>query len=113
MFCRDDDFIIESPALGTLRKIVVSHINTNNYAWFLESVVVTDLETRLVYRFPCRCWISLQAGWARQILVNNADNLGLALHVSFGYRSHHHHHNHFRLFAQTEHVDQVSSTIAR
>ena len=86
MFCRDDDFIIESPALGTLRKIVVSHINTNNYAWFLESVVVTDLETRLVYRFPCRCWISLQAGWARQILVNNADNLGLALHVSFGYR---------------------------
>jgi len=86
VFCRDDDFIIESPALGTLRKIVVSHINTNNYAWFLESVVVTDLETRLVYRFPCRCWISLQAGWARQILVNNADNLGLALHVSFGYR---------------------------
>ena len=86
--------------MGALWQIEM--VTDSSYeTWFLEWVVVTDLKTRVVYRFPCRCWISVYHGQIRRIYLNNADNLGLTLHVSSGYRNYHRHII-IILFAQTE-----------
>ena len=86
--------------MGELMEMFIT-IGDGHTSWFLEGVVVTDLKTRVMYRFPCRCWFSIRDRVYRYISVNNADNLGLALHVSSGYRNYHRHII-IILFAQTE-----------
>jgi len=57
--CRKDEFIIDCPALGTLKRLRIGHDNSGlSPGWFLDKVIVDDLETSRVYEFPCSRWLA-------------------------------------------------------
>ena len=59
MCYRKDEFIVECPALGTLKKLRIGHDNSGmSPGWFLDKVIVDDLETNRVYEFPCGRWLA-------------------------------------------------------
>ena len=56
---RKDEFTVECPALGTLKKLRIGHDNSGVApGWALEKVIVEDLETNGVYEFPCGGWLA-------------------------------------------------------
>jgi len=57
--CRKDEFIIECSSLGTLKRLRIGHDNSGpSSGWFLEKVIIDDLETSRVYEFPCGRWLA-------------------------------------------------------
>jgi len=57
--CRKDEFVLECPALGTLKRLRIGHDNSGlSPGWFLDRVVVDDLDTSRVYEFPCHRWLA-------------------------------------------------------
>ena len=51
--------MLECPALGTLKRLRIGHNNSGLSAgWFLDKVIVDDLETNRVYEFPCHRWLA-------------------------------------------------------
>ena len=57
---RKDEFFIECPSVGMLKRIRVSHDNKGGYAgWFLDKVEVEDLGDNHVYEFPCQRWLAV------------------------------------------------------
>lgn len=53
-----DDFDVELPYVGALTKITIGHNGRGgNPDWHLDSVEVTDPETRAVYFFPAGRWL--------------------------------------------------------
>ncbi|XP_078580092.1 lipoxygenase homology domain-containing protein 1-like isoform X2 [Branchiostoma floridae x Branchiostoma japonicum] len=56
---RDDTFMIECPNLGPMRKIRIGHDNKGSSAgWFLDKVIVDDVQLSRVYEFPCNRWFA-------------------------------------------------------
>jgi len=45
--------------LGTLKRLRIGHDNSGlSPGWFLDKVIVDDLETSRVYEFPCSRWLA-------------------------------------------------------
>ncbi|XP_071795423.1 lipoxygenase homology domain-containing protein 1-like [Asterias amurensis] len=56
---REDVFVIDTPALGPLEKIRVGHDNSGpGPAWFLEKVIIDDIELGATYEFSCKRWLA-------------------------------------------------------
>ncbi|XP_078666046.1 lipoxygenase homology domain-containing protein 1-like isoform X1 [Branchiostoma floridae x Branchiostoma belcheri] len=56
---RDDTFMIECPNLGPMRKIRIGHDNKGTSpGWFLDKVIVDDVQLSRVYEFPCNRWFA-------------------------------------------------------
>ena len=56
---RTDEFILDCPSLGTLKRLRISHNNKGFSAgWFLDKVIVDDIENNRVYEFPCGRWLA-------------------------------------------------------
>ena len=54
---RTDEFHIECPCLGPLKRVRIGHDNSGIGAgWFLDKVIVDDLDQGTVYEFPCERW---------------------------------------------------------
>jgi len=72
--------MIECPALGTLKKLRIGHDNSGISAgWFLEKVIVDDLETNRVYEFPCGRWLAKDEDdgqITRELLCGGSGNEG-------------------------------------
>jgi hypothetical protein len=58
-FIRKDEFTIESPSVGEINKILIGHDNKGLSAgWFLDRVVIEDLNLHRTYEFPCNRWLA-------------------------------------------------------
>lgn len=56
---RTDEFIVECPNLGTIKKLRIGHDNTGpSPGWYLDKVIVDDIEGRRVYEFQCNRWLA-------------------------------------------------------
>ncbi|CAH1787210.1 unnamed protein product [Owenia fusiformis] len=54
-----DEFIIESPCLGALKRVRIGHDNSGmGPGWFLDKVIVDDMDQNRVYDFPCNRWLA-------------------------------------------------------
>ncbi|XP_013416715.1 lipoxygenase homology domain-containing protein 1 isoform X2 [Lingula anatina] len=54
-----DEFLIESPNLGPLKRLRVGHDNKGFSAgWYLDKIIVDDLDQSKVYEFPCDRWLA-------------------------------------------------------
>jgi len=59
IFNRKDEFIIECPTVGELNKILIAHNNKGAApGWFLDRILVEDLNEHRIYEFPCNRWLS-------------------------------------------------------
>ena len=58
-FYRVDEFIVECPSLGTIQKLRIGHDNTGpSPGWYLDKVIVDDLDNKRVYEFQCNRWMA-------------------------------------------------------
>merc|ERR1712110_777937 len=56
---KSDEFVIECPKMGRLERVRIGHDNSGFGAgWFLDQVLVDDLEMSAVYEFPCGRWLA-------------------------------------------------------
>ncbi|XP_063957148.1 lipoxygenase homology domain-containing protein 1-like [Lytechinus pictus] len=56
---REDEFVIDSIALGPLQKVRIGHDNTGpGPAWFLDKIIIDDLELNATYEFSCGRWLA-------------------------------------------------------
>jgi len=56
---KKDSFTLQSPGLGNLKSVRISHDNSGlGAAWFLDKVVVTDASTGEAITFPCGRWLA-------------------------------------------------------
>ncbi|XP_065836583.1 lipoxygenase homology domain-containing protein 1-like [Oscarella lobularis] len=63
---RVDQFAVESPSLGVLERIRISHDNAGlGPGWYLEKVTVEDPSDNQVYNFPCSQWLAKDEGDGR------------------------------------------------
>lgn len=54
-----DEFILECPKLGRLERVRIGHDNTGfGPGWFLDKIIVDDVEMGTVFEFPCGRWLS-------------------------------------------------------
>ena len=54
-----DEFKIECPPVGELNKICVAHNNKGVApGWFLDRILIEDLNQKHLYGFPCNRWLS-------------------------------------------------------
>ena len=91
-FCfafRKDEFILECPALGTLKRLRISHDNSGvSPGWFLDKVIVDDLETSRVYEFPCGRWLAKDEDdgqISRELLCGGAGTEGILITVCLSF----------------------------
>lgn len=57
---KSDEFIIECPCLGRLDRIRIGHDNSGfGPGWYLDKVIVDDLDNSITYQFPCQRWLAL------------------------------------------------------
>ena len=57
--CRVDEFFVECPCLGTMQRLRIGHDNSGaGPGWFLDKVIVDDMEAGRVYDFPCQRWLA-------------------------------------------------------
>ena len=58
-FFRVDEFSLESPALGQIQRVRIGHDNRGPApGWFLDKVIVDDMDNNVVAEFPCMRWFS-------------------------------------------------------
>lgn len=56
---RKDSFVIHAPNVGTLNKILIAHNNKGTApGWFLDRVIVEDINRKHEYEFPCNRWLA-------------------------------------------------------
>ena len=56
---RRDEFTVRSRAVGRIQRVNISHDNSSrNASWFLDKVLVEDLQEKKVYEFPCNKWLA-------------------------------------------------------
>lgn len=56
--------------LGTLKKIKVGHNNQGPHPnWFLNKIIISDLEMSRVFEFPCGFWLSNDNGQLLERIV--------------------------------------------
>lgn len=54
-----DEFMIECPNVGELTKILIGHNNKGSApGWFLDRVLVEDMEENRIYEFTCNRWLA-------------------------------------------------------
>ncbi|CAL1540467.1 unnamed protein product [Lymnaea stagnalis] len=54
-----DEFTLECPKLGRLDRVRIGHDNTGpSPGWYLEKIIIDDLESSTVYVFPCQRWLA-------------------------------------------------------
>lgn len=60
----DDVFLLATPfPLGDLRSIRLQHDNTGEHpSWYVDKVVIQDLQTHQVWHFLCSSWLSSEKG---------------------------------------------------
>ncbi|KAM6979585.1 polycystin-1-like protein 2 [Aplochiton taeniatus] len=60
----DDMFLLATPfPLGDLRSIRLQHDNTGGHpSWYVDKVVIQDLQTHQVWHFLCSSWLSSERG---------------------------------------------------
>ncbi|XP_076450682.1 LOW QUALITY PROTEIN: lipoxygenase homology domain-containing protein 1-like [Babylonia areolata] len=57
---KTDEFILESPKLGRLERIRIGHDNSGfGPGWFLDKVIVDDVDMGTVFEFPCSRWFAM------------------------------------------------------
>ena len=50
---------MEFPAIGKIKKLRIGHDNTGaGPGWYLDKVIVDDLDKSRVYEFPCYRWFA-------------------------------------------------------
>ncbi|XP_053384453.1 lipoxygenase homology domain-containing protein 1-like isoform X6 [Mercenaria mercenaria] len=55
-----DEFVIECPCLGRLDRLRIGHDNSGfGPGWYLDKVIVDDLDNSITYEFPCSRWLAL------------------------------------------------------
>ena len=60
---RKDEFMIECPSVGEIKKIRIGHDNKgSNPGWFLDKVIIDDMENHRVYEFICNRWLAVDEG---------------------------------------------------
>ena len=60
---RKDEFAIECPSVGEISKILIAHNNKGSApGWFLDRILVEDLDDRRIYEFPCYKWLATDEG---------------------------------------------------
>lgn len=58
-FHRKDEFKIECPSVGEINKILIGHNNKGTGpGWFLDRILVEDLNEHRIYEFPCNRWLA-------------------------------------------------------
>ena len=58
--CRKDEFTVECPCVGPITRIRIGHDNSGvGPGWYLNKVIVDDLDMGKVHEFPCERWFSL------------------------------------------------------
>ena len=56
---RVDEFMIQCPCVGEIKRIRIGHDNWGSApGWFLDKVIIDDLEQNRVYEFPCSRWFA-------------------------------------------------------
>ncbi|KAL8618371.1 hypothetical protein ACOMHN_047443 [Nucella lapillus] len=56
-------FHVKGPKMGALRMVTIEHDGLEQrHSWHLERVEVQCMESRRVWAFPCRSWLSLHNG---------------------------------------------------
>lgn len=56
---RKDEFVIECPSVGEINKILIAHNNKGTApGWFLDRIIVEDLNENRIYEFPCNKWLA-------------------------------------------------------
>ena len=51
--------MVECPCVGNIKRIRVGHDNWGaGPGWFLDKVIVDDIEQNRVYEFPCGRWLA-------------------------------------------------------
>lgn len=60
----DDVFLLATPfPLGDLRSVRLQHDNTGEHpSWYVNKVVIQDLQTHQVWHFLCSSWLSSEKG---------------------------------------------------
>ncbi|XP_048241483.1 lipoxygenase homology domain-containing protein 1-like isoform X2 [Haliotis rufescens] len=54
-----DEFIVECPRLGRLERLRIGHDNSGfGPGWFLDKIIIDDVEMGSVYEFPCGRWFA-------------------------------------------------------
>ncbi|XP_052267073.1 uncharacterized protein LOC127868927 isoform X20 [Dreissena polymorpha] len=60
---KEDIFVFPAHHVGKLRKIKIGHDRPElNYAWYVDSVSVSDMHDKRIYDFPCHTWLSGRDG---------------------------------------------------
>lgn len=50
---------MECPNLGSLQRLRIGHDNSGpGPGWFLDKVIVDDMDNNRVYDFPCNRWLA-------------------------------------------------------
>lgn len=63
MSYRVDQFFVKSKTVGRMLGIKLRHDNTGiNASWYVDKVVVEDMEMMRTYEFPCESWLSKDHG---------------------------------------------------
>ena len=51
--------MVETNAIGAIQHIVIRQDNTGyGQGWFVDIVIIVDLQTYKEYRFPCNQWLA-------------------------------------------------------
>ena len=59
MYFRVDEFPLEFPSIGKIRKLRIGHDNSGvGPGWYLDKVIVDDIGKEKVYEFPCHRWFA-------------------------------------------------------
>ena len=58
-FPSKDEFMIECPTVGELKKILIGHNNKGSApGWFLDRVFIEDVDENRIYEFHCEKWFA-------------------------------------------------------
>ncbi|XP_070186477.1 uncharacterized protein [Littorina saxatilis] len=58
---KEDLFVVAARHVGKMKKIKIGHDRSQlNYAWYLENVMIYDMNAKKIYDFPCERWLSGQ-----------------------------------------------------
>ena len=46
--------------MSHMQSIIITSVPSADYAWFLENVMIYDMNDKCIYDFPCERWLSGQ-----------------------------------------------------
>ncbi|XP_033751254.1 lipoxygenase homology domain-containing protein 1-like isoform X2 [Pecten maximus] len=78
---KSDEFMVKAPCLGRLERIRIGHDNSGfGPGWFLDKVIVDDVDNNIVYEFPCNRWLAMDEddGMTSRDLIVNVGPMNIA-----------------------------------